>query len=173
MLFLCRKYYISCRNETRNVVSFSVSLWRKQAFYLKANRGKWLRWSYIQVLSVPCWGSGLRCPCLLVWGSSAARPADPPAESWPSLCRWCRLPEGYSWFAPPALEQWPQRSPQLLAAEMKKENSFQFTRSSWRTRFCTKWAEIQTGYMGLQGLLENKYRSCKTNSVWPKLFANW
>lgn len=72
------------------------------------------------LFTLPYWGSVLRYLCRRVWGSSAARRGDPPAEPWPSLCRWCPLPEDYAWFAPPIPWQWLQRSLQLLAVKKKK-----------------------------------------------------
>lgn len=71
--------------------------------------------------SVPCSGFVLHCLCHLAWGSSAARRADPPAEPWPSPCRWCPPPEDYSWFAPPAPGQWQLQSLQLWAEERDKD----------------------------------------------------
>ena len=59
---------------------------------------------------VPCWGCVRRCPCRRAWGSSAARPAGPPAAPCGAQWTWCPPPGGCSWSAPPARGRWPPPS---------------------------------------------------------------
>lgn len=133
---LCKGWSEQCGHAGAKVISPAghvyPACWLVGIFLLKRRRSEWSTvWVFLikQLLHLPYWGSALHYLCRLAWGSSAAHQEDPPAEPWPSPCRWCPLPEGYAWFARPIPLRWPLLSLQLLAVkEWQKKQKQEWTK---------------------------------------------